>query len=197
MKQKRLPDTGAEAIAASVASVERTRDLCPFAGEPGTPALGETLCGAWVGVRWGGRRPGAIRHLRTRRWPGNRVSASGRGNRSEWLHAVVVAPVLVRIEMLRKGRTYELLITQHRPGSASDGRRLRWRRRFCFVEFMGGWNWTCQAKDKEPSRRRIADVLFARRRRSDHPKTISRGDRAITKAVNCVGCSHSSFFQTV
>ncbi len=32
------------------------------------------------------------------------------------LHAVVVAPVLVRVEMLRKGRTYELLITQHRPG---------------------------------------------------------------------------------
>src|SRR5271165_2469239 len=32
------------------------------------------------------------------------------------LHAVVVTPVLVRVEMLRKGRTYELLITQHRPG---------------------------------------------------------------------------------
>src|SRR5271166_5297513 len=28
------------------------------------------------------------------------------------LHAVVVAPVLVRVEMLRTGRTYELLITQ-------------------------------------------------------------------------------------
>ena len=32
------------------------------------------------------------------------------------LHAVLVAPVLVRIEMLRKGRTYELWITRHRPG---------------------------------------------------------------------------------
>jgi hypothetical protein len=27
-----------------------------------------------------------------------------------------VVPVLVRIEMLRTERTYELLITQHRPG---------------------------------------------------------------------------------
>jgi len=35
------------------------------------------------------------------------------------LHAVVVAPVLVRVEMLRKGRTYELLITQHRSGVRS------------------------------------------------------------------------------
>lgn len=33
-------------------------------------------------------------------------------------HAVAVAPVLVRLDMLRKGRTYELLITRHalRPG---------------------------------------------------------------------------------
>ena len=51
------------------------------------------------------------------------------------LHAVVVAPVLVRVEMLRKGQTYELLITQHRAGvyapprehlprTASTGQRL-------------------------------------------------------------------------
>src|ERR1019366_7984406 len=39
------------------------------------------------------------------------------------LHAVVVAPILVRIEMLRKGRTYELLITQHRPGATNDEKR--------------------------------------------------------------------------
>src|SRR5271166_5501951 len=39
------------------------------------------------------------------------------------LHAVVVAPVLVRVEMLRKGRTYELLMTQHQPGIVSDGKR--------------------------------------------------------------------------
>src|ERR1022692_3593275 len=39
------------------------------------------------------------------------------------LHAVIVAPVLVRVEILRKGRTSELLITQHRPGTTSDGKR--------------------------------------------------------------------------
>src|ERR1017187_3200926 len=39
------------------------------------------------------------------------------------LHAVIVAPVLVRVEILRKGRTYELLISQHRPGKAIDGKR--------------------------------------------------------------------------
>jgi hypothetical protein len=33
------------------------------------------------------------------------------------LHSVVLAPSVVRIEMLRKARTYEVLITQHRPQS--------------------------------------------------------------------------------
>ena len=39
------------------------------------------------------------------------------------VHAVVVAPVLVRVEMLRTGRTYELLITGYRIGEAENGRR--------------------------------------------------------------------------
>ena len=39
------------------------------------------------------------------------------------VHAVVVAPVLVRVEMLRTGRTYELLITGFRIGEAENGRR--------------------------------------------------------------------------
>src|ERR1022692_4420977 len=39
------------------------------------------------------------------------------------LHAVIVAPMLVRVEILRKGRTYELLITQHGPGATNDGKR--------------------------------------------------------------------------
>lgn len=38
-------------------------------------------------------------------------------------HAVVVAPVLVRAEMLRAGNTYELLITRHRPGAGTNGKR--------------------------------------------------------------------------
>src|SRR5271157_2607555 len=76
---------GAEAIAARVAGAERARNLCPFAGKPGTPAPCETLCGAWVGVRRRGRRTWAIRHVHHRRWPANRVAPSGGGHRSERL----------------------------------------------------------------------------------------------------------------
>ncbi|HEX5481689.1 MAG TPA: hypothetical protein VFZ08_03585 [Terriglobia bacterium] len=38
-------------------------------------------------------------------------------------HAVVVAPVLLRAEMLRVGHTYELLITRHRPGTVTNGKK--------------------------------------------------------------------------
>ena len=88
-------------------------------------------------------------------------------------HAVVVAPVLVRIEMLRKGRTYELLITQHRPGSdqrwqaASTGDKspVSWHSRALGVGFVRqrqGQSW-----------RGTADVLFARRGGSRDTEAVS------------------------
>src|SRR5467141_5315687 len=39
------------------------------------------------------------------------------------VHAAVVAPVLVRIELFRAGRTCQLLITKHEPGKVENGRR--------------------------------------------------------------------------
>ena len=39
------------------------------------------------------------------------------------VHAVVVAPVLVRIELFRAGRTCQLLITTHQPRKVENGRR--------------------------------------------------------------------------
>ena len=79
------------------------------------------------------------------------------------LHAVVVAPVLVRIEMLRKERTYELLITRHRPGerkrrqatSTGDESPVSWH---SWASGVGSVR-----QRQKPSRCRIADVLFARR----------------------------------
>ena len=49
------------------------------------------------------------------------------------VHAVVIAPVLVRIELFRAGRTCQLLITKHQPGKAENSRRPLWRIVFCFA----------------------------------------------------------------
>src|SRR6516225_986581 len=64
------------------------------------------------------------------------------------LHAVVVAPVLVRIEMLRKGRTYELLITQHRPGTPIDGKRPELETKVLFRGIHGRLELELSGKDK-------------------------------------------------
>src|SRR5712691_6740515 len=48
------------------------------------------------------------------------------------VHAVVVAPVLVRIEIFRAGRTCQLLITNHEPGKVENGRRPALENRVLF-----------------------------------------------------------------
>jgi hypothetical protein len=64
------------------------------------------------------------------------------------LHAVVVAPVMVRIEMLRKGRTYELLITQHRAGGPVVGKRPVLETKVVFRGIHGRLELDLSGKDK-------------------------------------------------
>jgi len=67
-------------------------------------------------------------------------------------HAVVIAPVLTRIEMLRIATTYELCITRHRPGR--DGRLATARSsapKNCFGERQGYLALELWGKDKDLS----------------------------------------------
>ena len=64
------------------------------------------------------------------------------------LHAVVVAAVLVRIEMVRKARTYELLITQHRPGEAGERKRPPLETKVLFRGIHGRLELDLAEKDK-------------------------------------------------
>lgn len=79
-------------------------------------------------------------------------------------HAVVLAPVLVRAEMLRKASTYELLITHHRPSPASNGTRPQLESKILCGAFLGaatrtpviicGFTRLCQ-RDNKQSRQRM------------------------------------------
>ena len=64
------------------------------------------------------------------------------------LHSVVLAPVLVRVEMLRKGQTYELPITHHRPGATNDGKRPPLEARLLFRGIHGRSDLDLSEKDK-------------------------------------------------
>jgi hypothetical protein len=109
------------------------------------------------------------------------------------LHAVVVSPVLVRVEMLRKGHTYELLITQHRAGVISDSKRPPLETKILFRGIHGRLDLDLAGKNRDqagvvtPVFYSLAGEEFA------VPKRFENVTRAITKAVNCEGCSHCHF----
>jgi hypothetical protein len=109
------------------------------------------------------------------------------------LHAVVVAPVLVRIEMLRKGRTYELLIALHRPGIASDGKRPPLETKVLFRRIHGRLELYLSGKDNNQASAVVPMFYSVAGEEVTIPKRFHEAVCAITKAVNCTGCSHSHF----
>ncbi len=110
------------------------------------------------------------------------------------VHAVVVAPVLVRIELFRAGRTCQLLITKHEPGKVENSRRPPLENGVLFRGLNG-----------------LVDLELLRTGndlagRSGMPEFWSRGGEvlgipavfaaavgAATEGANCVGCSHSHY----
>jgi hypothetical protein len=109
------------------------------------------------------------------------------------LHAVIVAPVLVRVEILRKGRTYELLITQHRPGATNDGKRPPLDTKVLFRGIHGRLELDLSGKDKSQAGAVLPVFYSLAGEEVTTPRRFHAAVRAITKAVNCVGCSHCHF----
>ena len=109
------------------------------------------------------------------------------------LHAVVVAPVLVRIEMLRKDHTYELSITRHRPGQVSDGKRPPLETRVLFRGIHGRLELDLSGKDKNQTDAVLPTFYSLAGEEITIPKRFQNVARAITAAVHCVGCSHCHF----
>lgn len=109
------------------------------------------------------------------------------------LHAVIVAQVLVRVEILRKGRTYELLITHHRSGLASDGKRPPLETKVLFRGIHGRLELDLSGKDKSQAGAVLPVFYSLAGEEVTIPRRFHAAVRAITKAVNCVGCSHCHF----
>jgi hypothetical protein len=109
------------------------------------------------------------------------------------LHAVVVAPVLVRIEMVRTGRTYELLITQHRPGEPLDGKRPALETKVLFRGIHGRLELDLSGKDKDRAGAVLPTFYSLAGEEVAIPKRFHEAIRAVTKAVNYIGCSHCHF----
>ena len=64
------------------------------------------------------------------------------------LHAVVISTAILRADMLRKGRTYELLITHHSLNSVADGHRPQLGTGILFRGIHGRVELELSGKDK-------------------------------------------------
>jgi hypothetical protein len=109
------------------------------------------------------------------------------------LHAVVVAPVLVRVEMLRKGRTYELLITQHRPGATNDGKRPPLETRLLFRGIHGRLDLDLSGDGKDKAGTVLPTFYSRAGEEVGIPKRFRQSVCAITGAVHCDGCFHCHY----
>ena len=109
------------------------------------------------------------------------------------IHAVVIAPVLVRVEMLRKGQTYELLITQHRPGATNDGKRPPLETRILFRGIHGRSDLDLWGKDKNQAGTVLPTFYSRAGEEVGIPKRFRPVVRAITQAVHCDGCLHCHY----
>src|SRR5271166_2081893 len=194
MKQKRLPDALGLGLTRQALRVLKERGI--FAHSP-VSLEHQHLAKRYV-VR-GLESGGAVGDL------GRYVTFTQEdGQPNEWLHpveaigvngshAVVVAPVLVRVEMLRKGRTYELLITQHRPGATSDGKRPPLETRLLFRRIHGRLDLELSGKDKEKAGTVLPTFYSRAGEEVEIPKRFRQAVRATTAAVHCDGCFHCHY----
>ncbi len=106
------------------------------------------------------------------------------------VHAVVVAPVLIRIQMLRIERTYDLLITRHELSKSRQGQRPRLESSILFYGRRGGLEMELWGKDAA-FRGTVCPVFYTRSgERAALPNDLQDAATRMTAAVSCVGCRH-------
>jgi hypothetical protein len=106
------------------------------------------------------------------------------------VHAVVVAPALIRMQMLRIERTYDLLITRHVLAKSGQGQRPRLESSILFYGRRGGLEMELWGKDAA-FRGTVCPVFYTRSgERVAVPNDLQDAATRITAAVCCVGCRH-------
>ena len=109
------------------------------------------------------------------------------------VHSVVVAPVLVRLDMLRKGRTYELLITRHAAGQVDNGRRPPLETTVLFRGVHGRLELDLSGKDKAQAGAVLPTFYSLSGEEIAIPEQFMAAVRASVKAANCSGCCHRHY----
>jgi hypothetical protein len=106
------------------------------------------------------------------------------------VHAIVVAPVLLRVEMIRIDRTYDLLITRHSLTGSDAGRRPGLESSILFYGRRGSLEMQLRDKDAE-FQGAVCPAFYSRSGEvMEVPAEFRWAVAKITAGVCCVGCRH-------
>lgn len=106
------------------------------------------------------------------------------------VHAVALAPVLVRLEMLRIERTYDLLITRHSLSESINGKRPQLVSSILFYGRRGNLELELWGKDAR-FRGTVCPVFYTRAGESAPlPERFRAAVTRMTAAVCCLRCRH-------
>jgi hypothetical protein len=109
------------------------------------------------------------------------------------LHAIVFSPDVIRVDMLRKKRTYELLITRHLLGPAENGSRPHLKTEILFRGIHGRLELDLCRRDKAHAGTVVPSFFSLAGEPVPIPEQFLAVVRAATKGVNCIGCSHAHY----
>jgi hypothetical protein len=109
------------------------------------------------------------------------------------VHAVVVAPVLVKVDMFRFGRTYQLLISKHQPSQVSNGKRPSLESTELFRGADGFLALESTGRDNEKSEIALPAFYSRSGERIEIPERFHAVIQAAVVALSCTHCTHSHF----
>jgi len=109
------------------------------------------------------------------------------------LHAVVISQALVRLDMLRKGATYEALLTRHWLRAVDNGQRPTMETEVLFRGIHGRLELDLRGKDKAQAGSVVPTFYSLAGEPVSIPEKFLPVLRAVTKAVNCKNCSHTHY----
>ena len=111
------------------------------------------------------------------------------------VHALVIAPALVRVEMFRCGNTCDLLITRHAPGPSDGRRRPTLESRVLFRAHEGylGLDLVKEHRDRRgmvmPAFHSRAGEMLA------VPAKLEAAVKVVSGAACCIGCTHAHYLR--
>ena len=111
------------------------------------------------------------------------------------IHGIVVSPEVVRLDLLRKGRTYELLITRHALRSVENTTRPQLETEILFRGIHGRLELDLCGRDKAQAGVTVPSFFSLAGELVMIPEIFLAAVRAATKGANCAGCSHAHYLR--